>query len=517
MAATGDYALPHLNGQIYSQKPPLLFWSILAAGRLTGGFDGTAGRLTGGVDETAARLPSALSGIGALLLVYGLGLTFFGRRAAWLAAAAFGTCFKILWQGRFGQIDMLLTCLVTLGVWLWARGYVEKRPRLYLLFFAAAGLATLAKGPVGLLPPLLSILVFLGLTRDREEVRRLRIGRGLLLWAAIVLAWLIPAGVEAGGEYLHQIVFRQNVTRYANPWHHFLPPWYYLQVVPLDFMPWTLLLPAGIALGWRACRNRRALRAGGQAQAAPLAERGALFALCWIAVTLLFFSISPAKRSVYVLTMYPAMALLVGAALDRIAEEWPRKRSWVVGPLAGLAVLVLLLVVGLPLAGHGRQEALPLGGDAFVRGVTATFVPLLLGAIAAWWLARRGRIGASAAALACGMGVFWLVTAFYTLPRFDTVKSARGLSRILVARLAPGEAYAIYPRLDSTFLFYTQRFAVELDSEAKLQDYVRRPGRSWLLIPRDELSRLRSPLPLAEVARDQDSRSGYLLFARPGP
>src|SRR6185295_7164172 len=182
MRLAGSWAVPLLNGEVYSQKPPLLFWSIAFFGSLTGG-----------LDETAARLPSALAAIGALLLVYRLGERLFGRRAAWMAAAAFITCFRLLWQGRFGQIDMLLTALVALGVWFWVRGYTEGRPRLYLLFFAAAGLATLAKGPVGLLPPLLSILAFLGITRNGGEIKRMRIGLGLLLWAAVVLAWLVPA------------------------------------------------------------------------------------------------------------------------------------------------------------------------------------------------------------------------------------------------------------------------------------------------------------------------------------
>ena len=325
MPLLGHWAVPHLNGQVYSQKPPLLFWSIAFFGRLTGG-----------LDATAARLPSALAAIGSLLLVYAIGRRFFGRRAAWIAAAAFATCFKVIWQGRFGQIDMLLTGLVTLGVWFWARGYTERRPGLYYLFFLSAGLATLAKGPVGLLPPLLSILAFLAVTRDREELKRLRIGRGLLLWALVVLAWLVPAGLDAGPDYLRQIVFRQNVTRYANPWHHFAPPWYYLGILPGEFFPWSFLLPVAIVAGWK----RLVRPEGGAFRPAILEESsraldrlvgeraraGFLFCLCWAVVTLVFFSISPAKRSVYILTMYPALALLAGSGAR------PRRRR--VAPLA---------------------------------------------------------------------------------------------------------------------------------------------------------------------------------------
>jgi 4-amino-4-deoxy-L-arabinose transferase-like glycosyltransferase len=518
MPLLGHWALPHLNGQVYSQKPPLLFWSIAFFGRLTGG-----------LDATAARLPSALAAIGSLLLVHAIGRRFFGRRAAWIAAAAFATCFKVIWQGRFGQIDMLLTGLVTLGVWFWVRGYTERRPGLHLFFFLSAGLATLAKGPVGLLPPLLSILAFLAVTRDREELKRLRIGRGLLLWAVVVLAWLVPAGLDAGPDYLRQIVFRQNVTRYANPWHHFAPPWYYLGILPGEFFPWSFLLPVAIVAGWKRLIRPEKTRWDETRPAAILAESnrtldrlvgeharaGFLFCLCWAVVTLVFFSISPAKRSVYILTMYPALALLAGAGLDLAAAAWPRWRRGVVFPLGAVAGLVLLVTAALPVAARRRPETAVLGGDAFVRGLMAILLPLLVGAIAAWWFSRSGALPRAAAALAAGMALTGLGVALYALPRFDVFKSARGLSSVLVSRMAPGEPYGIYPRLDSTFLFQTRRFCEELDSEAKLRTYLARPGRVWLLAQKDGFSRLRNLPPLVEVARDAEPRGGYVLFLKP--
>ncbi|RPH54471.1 phospholipid carrier-dependent glycosyltransferase, partial [bacterium] len=206
MRSLGTYAVPHLNGRIYSEKPPLLFWLI----------DFSA-FLFGRLNETTSRVPIALSAIGAVLLVYRTAERWFGRRAGWIAAAAFATCFKVLWQGRFGQIDMLLTFLVTLGIWFWTRGFTEDRPGFYPLFFVSAGFATLAKGPVGLLPPLLSILAFLAVTRNWREMKRLRVGLGLLLWAGVMLCWLVPAGIAGGREYLEPILIRQNVTRYADP------------------------------------------------------------------------------------------------------------------------------------------------------------------------------------------------------------------------------------------------------------------------------------------------------------
>ncbi len=492
MTLLGELAVPHLNGEVYSQKPPLLFWLIAFFGALRGG-----------VDETAARLPVALSAIGAILLAFRIGERFFGRRAGWLSAAAFGTSFKILWQGRFGQIDMLLTALVLLGVWFWVRGWTEGRPRLYLLFFFFAGLATLAKGPVGLLPPLLSILAFLALTRDWTEMKRLGLGRGLLVWALVVLAWLVPAGIRGGEDYLRQIVLKQNVTRYADPWHHFAPWYHYLAAIPHGFFPWSFLLPAAIVVGRKRLTGERE-------------RQGFLFALCWMVVTVVFFSLSPAKRDVYILTMYPAMALLVGAALDRIASAWPRDRGWVVWPCGLLAGLALVLVAGIAVWGRGRPEAIPLGGDRFVAMLTAALVPLLLGALYAWWQSRSGRISRAAAGLAAGMALIFAAASLVLLPRFDVYKSTRGMSRLLLEKMGPQDVYGIYPRLDSTFLFYTRRNAVPLESPEALRAFAARPGRVWILIQRDDLAKVPPPLPpLRKVAEDLDPREGYILFTRP--
>lgn len=491
------FAVPHLNGELYTQKPPLLFWSIAA---LSAPF--------GDVSEISARLPSLLAAIAAILAVYRLGLLFYGRRVGWLSAVIFGTCYKINWQGHVGQIDMLLTALVAWSVYFWASGYLGKEKRRYWLYFVFAGLATLAKGPVGLLPPLIAICAFLA-WRDRAGLRELPFFRGLLLWAGVVLAWLGPALYWGGEIYRHEILFKQNVTRYVDPWHHYQPPYYFLGVLPVDFLPWSLVAPAALFAGYRLLRGAQR-------------ERW-LFLLVWVITTLVFFSLSPAKRTVYILPLYPAMAILTGAGLELLARHAAAakpviSRLWLRVPAAALAAVVALAGLAVLVAGPSRPEVAMVGADLpYLLGAC-----FLLTAAGLGWAARelwRGQIE-KFVVLKAGVFALFLVFAWLVLvPRLDPVKSARAMSATLLREAAPGEPYVIYPNLDATFLFYSRKY-VELDlleSADKLRAFAARPDRVWVLTERDDWAALDDKPKLYEVARDADERGGYLLMTNRPP
>lgn len=495
MVASGDWFVPHLNGKVYSEKPPLLFWMIAGASLVTGE-----------VGPVAARLPSLAAAIAALFLLFGMARRLFDRRVAWWSVAILATSGRILWQARVGQIDMLLLALVTLAMYFFVRGWLDHRPGFYRLFFVAAGLGTLAKGPVGLLPPLLSILAFAVMTRERSRLREMRIGSGLAIWAGVVLLWLVPAGVTGGLAYLETLVIKQNVTRYADPWHHFQPVYYYLTTVPADFLPWAFFLPGALWLGWRRATDNE--------------RRGYLFAFCWMAVTVLFFSLSPAKRTVYVLQMFPAMAMIVAWSFSEIANSWNRLRRFALVPTALLAALFAAFPVGWILVQRLRperaakllQQVEPLG-PGLVTELALLVGVLFAGALAAWLFGRRGNPGRVVGALATGMGTAGIAAVLLILPRFDRVKSARPLAQKIVELTAPGEPYAIYPRLDPRFVFHTRRYAETPGSEEELQAFAHRAGRVWLLITRPALARLATPLPLVEVARDGEREDGYVLLA----
>lgn len=497
MVEGGHWFVPHLNGRVYAEKPPLMFWTI-----------GAVSRLTGGVGPVAARLPSIAAVIVTALLVAGIARRLFDRRVAWWAALVFLSGAKVLWQGRVGQIDMLLVALVTAAMYSFVRTLAEQRPADSRLFFLFTGLATLAKGPVGLLPPLLAIVAWALVTGRTASLRALRIPTGLLIWLAVVLAWLVPAALEGGAGYLQTIVFKQNLQRYADPWHHVQPWYYYLKVMPADFFPWSLFLPGAIWIGWKRIFGP--------------ARDGVLLALSWMVVTLVFFSLSPGKRTVYILTMYPAMALLIAAALAEIESSWPRLRRFVTVP-AALAALITLGVTGGAFAlvrWWPERVARPLAelapmGPGLLPLLLALGVALAAVLQLAWLQARRGRIWSLVQSVAAGMGALSVAVTTLVLPRFDIVKSAKPMSDKLLAAAPAGEPWAIWPRLDATYLFHTRRHAVELAGQDDLYAFARRPERVWLLVTKDHLAKLPEPLPMREVARDPEVGEGYVLLVSP--
>jgi 4-amino-4-deoxy-L-arabinose transferase-like glycosyltransferase len=491
MLQSGEWFVPHLNGEIYSHKPPLLMWLMAASSFVTGG-----------LNEVAARLPSALALVAATLVTYLLGLSLLGsRRGALVAAVILATSGRLLWQARVGQIDMLLLALVAFAVWFSVRGFQEGRPGFYRLFFLFAGFATLAKGPVGLLPPLFAILVFLWLTGRKSEIRAMRIPTGLLLWALPVLLWLVPAGFQGGTGYLHDIVFRQNVTRYADPWHHFQPFYYYLGTVPGDFFPWSLLLPGAILLGRRHLTGP--------------ARQGWLFGLVWAAVTIVFFSLSPAKRTVYPLSMFPGLALAVAAVVDHLASQATRTK-WLTVPFAAVSAAVAAGFLVLPRLAERHAAVLDVVGPDVVTRVALLMALLIGAALAAAVLSDRGRPAFAVGTMA--MGLAWVSSLAFTvvLPRIDRVKSMRPIAEEFAARSQPDEPYVMYPRFDAAIVFYSKgRFAEIVVGEDQLRAFAGRPGRRWVLFEKDDLARFAPPLPYQEVARGIDPDEGYVLLLSP--
>ncbi|MCG8589067.1 MAG: phospholipid carrier-dependent glycosyltransferase, partial [Proteobacteria bacterium] len=313
---TRGWWLLHLNGEPYTQKPPLYYW-LVAGG----------GRLTDGVSELVARLPSALAAIAVVAATAWLGVRAFGPFAGWVAAGALLCVFRFSHLARRAQLDVLLAAFEAAALvcfWRLDRGLGSRRANL-LGLHAALGAAVLTKGPVGLLP-LAVMAVFLVWEGRLGEWRRYVPYWSWALSAGPALAWLATAVTLAPPGFFETAVVENLWGRFAEGTSHARPFYYYVVQLPADLAPVSLLAPFAVL----ALRRRW--------PEAPEPERRAWrFLAAWLGTFFVFFSLSAGKRGLYLTPAYPAAVLACTAPLTaRWAAAGARLPRSLVGTWAGL-------------------------------------------------------------------------------------------------------------------------------------------------------------------------------------
>jgi len=233
----GDWVLMHSNGKMYTDKPPLFFWLVAFSSFLWSGFH-----------SFSVRFPSALFGTLTVILTFFLGRSLGSSRCGFFSGLILATSFEFAYLATRGNIDATLTFFSTTSLFCFFRWYLDLknpqgfRSRLIYGFYGSMALATLAKGPVGFLLPLLVVLIFLAHRRAWAALKKMRLFTGMLLFLAMVLAWYLPAVWKGGPIYLSETLFRHTIDRYSTGWSHVRPFYYYFLNFPVEFLPWVLFL-----------------------------------------------------------------------------------------------------------------------------------------------------------------------------------------------------------------------------------------------------------------------------------
>ncbi|ROR34878.1 ArnT family glycosyltransferase [Inmirania thermothiophila] len=473
MVESGQWLFPTRGGFYYADKPPLYFWLMALAYRLTGEL------------RLAFLLPSLAAGLGTLLLVHDLGRRLWGRRAGRWAAMALLVSVQFPLQARSAQIDATLAFWTTLGLYGLARHLLLGPAwRWWRIGWAAMGFGVITKG-VGFLPAL--ALIPWGWAAARGWRRIARPQGGWLAWAggpawmlAAVGAWLVPMllAVAASGDpalaaYRDEILFRQTADRYLEGHGGHVAPWWYLlvQVVPWAWLPLTAALPWLVPAWWRRLRRR---------------DGRHLVLLGWVVLVLAFFSLAAGKRGVYILPALPALALaaapLVPGLVRRVAVQ---RTAWAV--LAGLGALFAGLLAWLHLV-PGALDAVRTREHLDPTPPLAAFAALAAAALALG--PRRG-----VAALAGFLLALWPAYGLVGYPALDPGRSTRPFMAEIGRRIGPrAELGLTWWKEQMVLLADRPVHAVRWRGRAPrevLAEAVRwqevAPGR-WLVVPEDRLA-----------------------------
>jgi len=502
MLATGDFVTPHLNGVVYLEKPPLFYWGNALSLRLLG------------ENEFAARSFTALVSVMGILLTYWMGSAISGPRTGLFSAVVLSTSVYYYVVGRLNTLDMTLAVVLVLAIfpaYLYLSGKRESRWFLHLSY-AAAALAFLAKGLVGLMFPAAILLCWLVFSRQHREIFRAVSLPGFLLFFAIALPWVLLVQIR-NPDFLRFFFVQEHFLRYTTRMHHHLEPfWFFLPVVIGGFVPWIAFLRR-VALAARASAEKF------------LPREALVFLLCWVLFIFLFFSVSMSKLVTYVAPIFPPLAVLFGRGLDLWADGEDgaiRCRS----PLA-LAALIAAAIFWVPsLSRH------PVDPSVWAR---LTALPILL--ILAWGAVPLflRRLGAERVVLLSFLPLALFFTslnhpaAFY-LGDYKTVK---GLSQVLSSSLRPGDIVAQYGTYKQGIPFYTKRRTVLVEELGELEfgaslakdraDYFLKDtefqriwgsgARVFCVFKRDALPLIREKFPAHRLLYRSDE--GILIVNRP--
>jgi 4-amino-4-deoxy-L-arabinose transferase-like glycosyltransferase len=346
MWVRGDFLVPHLNGEPYHHKPPLLFWLIHAFWYLFG------------VSDWAARLVLSLLGLTGVLLVIPMATLIWPDRrkipmhAAWVVLTFL---FWMIWNSSV-MFDLLVAVCAEIAwlglllVWRGRSGFG------WLLAGVGMGLGILAKGPVifvYVLPGLLFAPWWMRESRPESWLKWYLPGLGaILLAAAIGLSWAIPAAAAGGEDYANHILWGQTAGRVVNAFAHRRPLWWYLPLIPVVLYPWVLWLPLWHGMGQR-------WRDGW--------DSGERFSITIGLTGLVIFSLISSKQFHYMLPFMPVMALFFSRALQTSESRIPELRDLVI-PLLPLVALGLILVVA-PYVGSLEQKVVWLTPRTSLWGV----------------------------------------------------------------------------------------------------------------------------------------------------
>jgi 4-amino-4-deoxy-L-arabinose transferase-like glycosyltransferase len=356
MLERGDWITPTLGGQPWLEKPPLYYWQAMISYRIFG------------VSDWAARLPSAFD---ATLLV--LAAYFFLRRfrpgIELDGALILASCAGIIGYARAASTDMPLAATFGIGMLSWWAWSQSKKRNYLLLFYAFVALAALAKGPVALILAVAVVVLCSTAAPESRLIAKSLSLPGLLLFCVIAFPWYVAVQMRNPG-FLDEFILRQNLERFSqNLYHHVEPWWFYLPVIVLAVVPWTILAFAGSV---QAVRHWRLIRDASRNDDNIPRNRLMMVAACWLITPVLFFSVSRSKLPGYVLLAVPGAALLVTEHLRLKLESGnSRPTTW----LAALHALCAAapVVPGLLIAYLVRQHRLP-GGRPMFLALASAFV-----------------------------------------------------------------------------------------------------------------------------------------------
>ena len=512
MLETGDWVSPTFNYEPRFAKPVLVYWLMSLSYRWFG------------VDEFSARLPSAVFGFGFILLQYGFASRFCGPAVGLLAALMLLLNIQIIGLSRMVLTDSVLIFFTTLslyGFWLGFHGRSDERWWRWMLYLGM-GMATLAKGPVGFLVPMVAIALYLSAAGQwRRFWQQGALLGGSVLFALVAIPWYAVMWSIHGSQYTASAQ-ANTVGRFLNPMEgHSFTILFYVPVLLLGFFPWSGWLPFAWYQAYRSWRQSRR----GSSEGAPVLPNESKelewFCAAWVIGVFLFFTLSSTRLAHYIGPLFPAAALLTAIFWHRslFNAELPGRRASIHTMMA-VGYLLALGFGSLPslypsFAGKLTKEfplatTIGLGSGPYVAAAVLLIGMALVGYFGLNERTRAGAFWAAGGSLA----LLLLSVTQLVIPGVNRyfIAPPQVLSYTAGVNLTPADRLIVYGSTRPSNVFYARRKVIFVSEgeEATIRQALEQPGQTMVVLPQTYESKLP---PEAKTLVPILKQHGYLLLA----
>jgi len=320
MVQQKTWTVPYLFGQPQFEKPIFTYWCL----RL--------GFILFGITSFSARFFCALFGIIGVLALYGLGVLGYGdKKKAFISALILMSGGLYIGLSRTVFTDMIFSVFILLSMvsFFWGYARADKKALGLISFFVFSGLAVLAKGPLGIILPALSVVMFLWMRKELKFFFCRYSVWGFLLFLLIALPWYADMIKRFGSTFIDEFFYNDHIRRIVEAEHTSNDTWYFYPIsMVLCMFPWSFY----VAISFFHFSKK-------------LKETGCLpiyqYLLAWLIVVLVVFQAAHSKLVSYIFPLFPALALMAGDFIHSALSENKTRTLTVISFISWATILVV--------------------------------------------------------------------------------------------------------------------------------------------------------------------------------
>ncbi len=463
MYERGDLIVPTFNGQLRTDKPPLHYYFMMIGYSILG------------KNPYAARIFSAI--FGALLVIFTsyVGSKYISQKAGTWSAIVLLSSLGFITQFHLAVPDPYLLFFMCGGMLLYFISDQEKNTKFLYLAYVFIGLAVLAKGPVAIVLPGITLLIYIILTKrfNVKSILELKPFMGLAIVLIVAVPWYVLVHFKTDGAWTQGFFFDHNIDRFSSPkeghgGNILLPTIFTI----LTLLPFSIFIPqvVGFVLDKRK-------------------ESVFLFSAIGVLVPVVFFSIASTKLPSYISPVFPFAALLIGSFLSEKSEKTPAIK------FSAIFFFILSITIWFAVYKFLPKEK----GMESLTDLHFFFIPLAVGSVVAVIFSILNKNYVSLLAVGFSFIITHQLFFYFAFPKVDNINPVSKTIRML----KDSESIVKYRRMNQAYPWALNRTIENYNDALELNEFLNNNPEAIILTRKKYLKELEE-LNLEEITREID-------------